>query len=298
MPKIPYVPHNFYGAQRTLVDRANAVIADYMAKGYVLTLRQLFYRLVATEVIPNAQRQYKRLGNLMVQARMAGETDWSALEDITRNVRDVRNWDGPGDAMKWLAGQYAVDMWEDQPQYVEVWIEKDALSSVFGPACAGLRVPFFSCRGYNSASEMWRASQRLIKEALRRGDESFGSESVTILHFGDHDPSGIDMTRDIGDRLCTFECVPQVIRVALNMNQVKRYKLPPNPARSTDSRHRDYVRKFGKSSWELDALEPEDLAALVTGHVAALRDDNVWAKSERREKREQKRLLAMAKKMR
>lgn len=287
MPKIEYIPHRFYGEQRKLVDAANATIDEYVAQGYVLTLRQLFYRLVTKLTIPNTQKAYKRLGALMTLARLAGETDWEALEDITRNLRQVRNWESPKDAMLWLAGQYHTDMWANQPHRVEVWIEKDALAGVFSPACAKLDVPFFSCRGYSSASEMWRAAMRLQRHRYN------GQEPV-ILHFGDHDPSGIDMTRDIKDRLVTFETVLEMDRRALNIAQVRKFKLPPNPARKTDARYKSYRAKFGDESWELDAIEPGALAAMVERAVLEYRDEKKWKIAERREKREQKKIRKLA----
>ena len=287
MPKIEYVPHKFYGAQRQLVDAANRVIEDYVAQGYVLTLRQLFYRLVTMNTIPNTQRDYKRLGALMTAARLAGETDWEAMEDITRNLRQVRNWKNPKDAVLWLADQYHTDMWANQPYRVEVWIEKDALSGVFSLACARLDVPFFSCRGYSSASEMWRAAMRLQRHKHN------GQEPI-IFHFGDHDPSGIDMTRDIDDRLVTFETVLEMDRRALNIDQVKKFKLPPNPARQTDARYRAYKAKFGTKSWELDALEPSILAGMVERAVLEYRDEKLWKIAARRENCEQKKIRKLA----
>lgn len=172
---------------------------------------------------------------------------------------------------------------------MEVWIEKEALAGVFERACVAEDVPFFCCRGYNSESEMWGAAQRL-REYQDLGQNPY------ILHFGDHDPSGIDMTRDICDRMNVFGVGVEVDRRALNVAQVKKFKLPPNPARVTDSRYKSYMAKFGKSSWELDALEPQVLAELVRQAVVALRDDREWAKAVVREAAEKKQLVSVTKK--
>ena len=98
-----------------------------------------------------------------------------------------------------------------------------------------------------------------------------------ILHFGDHDPSGIDMTRDIADRLHLFGSEVDVRRVALNMDQIDQYDPPPNPAKLSDSRSEKYVSEFGPNSWELDALEPRVLAALVDLEIDEVLEEDLWA---------------------
>jgi len=150
-----------------------------------------------------------------------------------------------------------------------VWIEKDALVGVIERICAELDVPYFSCRGYTSQSEMWAASRRLA-------DYMDDGQQPVILHLGDHDPSGKDMTRDITDRLNLFSHGIDVDRLALNMDQIDQYDPPPNPAKITDARAEVYIAEFGKSSWELDALEPSVLSGLVRTAVATMRDDGLW----------------------
>ncbi len=116
---------------------------------------------------------------------------------------------------------------------------------MFEPICEELDVPYFSCRGYTSQSEMWAAAQRLLGYIWAKQ-----RQHVTILHFGDHDPSGIDMTRDIRERLSLF-CGGEgfaVRRIALNMDQVRQYDPPPNPAKLTDTRVDAYLRKYGDDS--------------------------------------------------
>jgi hypothetical protein len=187
-----------------------------------------------------------------------------------------------------VAEQFRYDRWADQPYYVEVWFEKDALMGVFERVANEMRLPFFSCRGYTSDSEVWGAAQRLLGKS-RRG------KMPVVLHFGDHDPSGLDMTRDIGDRLALFGAYDvDVRRLALNMDQVEEYDPPPNPAKDTDSRFSGYSATYGDESWELDALEPTVLAALVRDAVSDLLDENAWEAQVAREEAEQRRLRAIA----
>jgi len=277
MPKVEYIQKRFSLATTKLIDLANEIISEYEAQGFVLTLRQLYYQLVARGHIPNRQTEYKRLGSILNDARLAGLVDWLAIEDRTRNLRALSHWDNPRQIVKTAASQYRIDRWENQPAYCEVWIEKDALIGVIEGVCNELDVPFFSCRGYTSASEMWQAAQRLIDQERELGKET------TIFHLGDHDPSGIDMTRDIQDRLQLFGAYTDVRRIALTAEQVEQYNPPPNPAKMTDARYTGYVAEYGEECWELDALEPTVLAELIRQYVTYLIDEDRWQAVEERE---------------
>lgn len=269
MPQIAYIEKTFTGKSLDVIDQANRICADYQAQGYDLTLRQLYYQFVSRDLIANKDTEYKRLGNIINDARLAGLLDWDYIVDRTRNLRGLAHWDDPSSVLYSAAYGYRTDRWANQPHYVEVWIEKDALVGVITRACNDLDVPFFSCRGYTSQSELWGAARRLIRHT------DTGQKAV-IIHLGDHDPSGIDMTRDITDRLALFGAVAEVERIALNMDQVRRYSPPPNPAKLTDARADGYIKAHGSSSWELDALDPSTLDALVRTTITDLRDDMQW----------------------
>ncbi|MCG7410591.1 hypothetical protein MH117_24650 [Paenibacillus sp. ACRRX] len=194
--KICYRDIKFRQNSLELIERVNRIIEEYQAKGYSLTLRQVYYQLVARDVIPNNERSYKNLGNLISDGRIAGLIDWMAIEDRTRNLRGNSHWDTPGDIINSAAYSFAYDKWEGQEKYVEVWVEKDALVGIVGQICNKLDVPYFSCRGYVSQSEMWMAARRLRRMS--------SDKQTVIIHLGDHDPSGVDMSRDIVDRLGIF----------------------------------------------------------------------------------------------
>lgn len=282
MPKIKYKDINFRQTSLYLIDLINKVIGEYSNMGYELTLRQAYYQLVARGYIPNNERSYKNIGNLINDGRLAGLIDWYAITDRTRNIRRNAHWDEPSEVIRTAEYSYLLDKWEGQPNYVEVWVEKDALVDIVGQACRSIDTPYFSCRGYTSQSEMWAAAQRFKKENVYR-------ENCFIIHLGDHDPSGIDMTRDIQERLWLFGADVEVKRVALTMEQIETYNPPPNPAKLTDSRASGYIRKYGYESWELDALEPQMLNELITNEVTALRDNMLYeiiCKKEKREKME------------
>lgn len=283
MPKIQYKEINFRQKSLDLIKLVNEVIDEYKAQGYELTLRQAYYQLVARGYIPNNEKSYKNIGSLINDGRLAGLIDWYAITDRTRFLRGHSHWDKPQDVIASARYSYLLDKWEGQPNYVEVWVEKDALVDIVGQACGPIDTPHFSCRGYTSQSEMWMAARRFIQQNKQR-------EGCYIIHLGDHDPSGIDMTRDIQERLEMFGADVEVKRVALTMNQVQTYNPPPNPAKITDSRCGKYIAEYGDESWELDALEPQMLTKLIQDEVTALLDDAIYQAVCDREEREKEEL--------
>lgn len=285
MPKIRYKEIRFQQKSLDLIELVNQVVDEYSAQGYELTLRQVYYQLVARGYIPNNERSYKNVGSLINDGRLAGLIDWHSVTDRTRNLRSESHWDTPADVIASARYSYNLDKWKGQPNYVEVWVEKDALVDIVGQACSPLDTPYFSCRGYTSQSEMWSAAQRFIRQERR--------EKRIIIHLGDHDPSGIDMTRDIQERLEMFGADVYVKRVALTMNQIQTYNPPPNPAKITDSRASKYIDQFGDESWELDALEPKVITDLIKKQVTMYRNDDIYravCDKESREKEELKML--------
>lgn len=284
VPKICYETKRFSQSSLALITKAVEILEDYAARGYDLTLRQLYYQFVARDIIPNKDTEYKRLGSIINDARMAGLIDWDHIEDRTRNLAQMSSWESPASIMESVVRQYRENPWLHQTNYVEVWVEKEALAGVVQVACDPLMVPYFSCRGYTSQSEMWGAAMRLV-EKLKEGKD------ITILHLGDHDPSGIDMTRDIEDRLRlfirrhTYRGSLDINRIALNMSQIDEHNPPPNPAKTTDSRFTSYQDQYGEDSWELDSLDPDLLVALIAEKTKELIDGDEWHVSERNQER-------------
>lgn len=303
MPRICYIEKKFSTEHLELIGTVNGVINDYRAQGYDLTLRQIYYQLVAHDLFPddrkftwtgskwvrdpegtkNADPNYKWLGGIIDDGRLAGLIDWQAIIDRTRNLKELSHWDEPSDIIQSAAQSFKIDKWKDQECRVEVWVEKDALVGVVGQVCERWDVPYFSCRGYTSSSEMWVASQRLKRH-------SRGGQTPIIIHLGDHDPSGKDMTRDIDDRLRLFMGGLEVNRIALNMDQIEQYNPPPNPAKITDSRAKRYIEEFGDESWELDALEPSVIDGLIDEQIQQIIDIYLWEEVCEAEEKERQHL--------
>lgn len=286
MSKIQYREIKFQNKSLELIERVNSIIAEYDHQGYELTLRQVYYQLVARGFIPNNERSYKNLGNLINDGRLAGLIDWYAIVDRTRNLRGNSHWKNPESVIRSAEYSYMLDRWQNQPNYVEVWVEKDALIGIVSQICRKLDVPHFSCRGYTSQSEMWVAAQRFIKQEYR--------DSRTIIHLGDHDPSGIDMSRDIQERMDMFGADVRVKRVALTMEQIETYNPPPNPTKLSDARANGYIDTYGHECWELDALEPKVITTLIEKEVTALADMSLFHAIEAKEDRDKQNILEIA----
>lgn len=253
-----------------LIRLCDEIIIDYGTQGYRLTVRQLYYQLVARGHIENTVRSYQNIVVLITKARLAGLIDWDAIEDRTRDVIQRAHWTSGGHLLKACAQQYFEDMWQDQEYRVFVMVEKEALAGVLEPICNEWDVPLLPARGYPSATTLREfAKQRILNS----------QQQIVVLHLGDHDPSGMDMSRDLSERLSLFSRERVVIdfrRIALNMDQVEEQQPPPNPAKATDTRFEKYREQFGDESWELDALSPAYLNELVSTQVTQFVDQERW----------------------
>lgn len=295
MSLIAYSDKKVHKKTEMTIAQANAIIAEYAADGYGLTLRQLYYQFVARGFIPNSLKEYKKLGEAINTGRLIGMIDWESIEDRTRNLEGNPHWERPKDILQSAHDSFAYDKWKDQPYHIEVWPEKEALIGVVERICRTWDIGFFACRGYVSQSEQWRAGQR-FENAIMEGKQ------VVVLHLGDHDPSGIDMTRDNASRLNLFATgdadvldAVEVRRIALNMEQIRKHKPPPNPAKMKDSRAIGYVKRFGKQSWELDALSPKIISGLIEENVLEFLDRDKWDAQVAREKKAKEKLMKVVK---
>jgi hypothetical protein len=276
---------NFKKATLAMIELMNTIILEYFAGGYVLTVRQLYYQLVARDIVPNTEKSYKYVARTINDARIAGLIDWDAIEDRTRSFEQRSRWDEPTDILIASAKQYHTDPWLTQDYRPFVVVEKEALSGVFSRVCHEYDVPLLAARGYPSVSVIREFVERQVLQS---------EQHVVILHFGDHDPSGIDMTRDLEERLtmfCRDEVEFTMDRLALNIDQINKHKPPPNPAKQTDTRFSDYKRKFGVKSWELDALNPEILTGLARKAIDSYIDASAWKKWKTGLEKTRKRML-------
>jgi len=204
-----------------------------------------------------------------VDARLNGLVPWDAIEDRTRtfNVQPFEYHD-PDSFLNYLVNrvknapkEYGLPKWYMQYNLVEVWAEKQALQTLFTEVIEEIEVTLGICRGYPSITFLNLAASRL--RPILEGDEYI--EKLIILYFGDHDPSGVDIERNIKDRLVeTFNIDVEVKRIAITQEQIIKYRIPPMPTKKSDGRAKKYIEEYGEiSSVELDALDPNILQDLI-----------------------------------
>lgn len=284
MPKLAYSKYSPTYRTASLILKSIDILEDYASQGFTLTLRQLYYQLVSKDIIPNSQKSYNSIGKIVSSARDAGMIDWDHIEDRTRSVKAYPHWSSEKHFMHSVAPQFKLDLWTGQETRVFVFVEKEALAQIVGKAASRWDVPYFANKGYLSSSSAWDVARNMM---LLNNDDC---KQFVVLHLGDHDPSGIDMTRDIQERLNNYarptksdkengasHITIYVKRIALNMNQIEQYDPPPNPAKETDSRFEAYQQEFGDESWELDALEPSVLVDLISSNIEDVVNYDKWS---------------------
>lgn len=258
-----------------LVDAARVILAEYNP----MTVRQLYYQLVSRQVIENTRAQYQRVSDAIVWARQEGAIPWEWIEDRTRRPRQVPMWSDLADFLDTVRRSYRRDVWETQPAYLEVWLEKDALSGIFEAVLNRYGVTLNVGRGYDGWSSIQLAAARLV-------------EGATVVYFGDFDPSGEDMVRSLCDRLAFFDCRPVIVKAALTYDDITRYNLPSDFAKKTDTRAAAHVKRYGDVSVELDALPAAVLQSRLIDEVEKRLDMSLLSKTQTEERTDLARLAA------
>jgi len=259
-----------------IINHAFAALTEYNP----MTVRQVYYRLVATQIIANTRTQYKALCRALVAARQEGTIPWHWIEDRLRRPRSVPMWDSVSQYAYSARRWYRRNVWTDQPRLVEVWLEKDALSAIFEGILRPFGVTLNVGRGYDS----WTS----IQQAARRYRD--WNDQADILYFGDFDPSGRDMVRSLGDRISFFGTWPNLKICAILKSDIEDYDLPPDFTKSTDSRQTAFVAEHGDIAVELDALPIQVLRARILEAIQNHMDLDALEETTRQEALDQERI--------
>lgn len=246
------------------------------------------------QLFGNTLNNYKQFDNVLTHAREKGDVDWTRIQDLERTLLggEGSTFSTRSEYADWVFNMVSErffdrSYWDKQPGYIEVWVEKKGLGSLFEQALDGLRVHVFPSRGYSSLTKIMEAIERFPKD-----------KPVKILHFADHDPSGLDMTEDLAKRLASYSGLwdekekglgfrktsyeIEVKRVALGIGQVRSLNLPSNPTKAADARSPGYLALYGDRCWELDAIPPLELQRWVREAVEAEIDRGAWEAVRRR----------------
>jgi len=271
--KEKFISKKFRRESLEIIDHCISILEDYAQEGYDLTVRQLYYQLVASDLIENTVKSYTRIKNIINDARLVGFIDWDMIVDRGRKTIVEPHWSAPDEIIESAAQQFRIDRWQSQPIHLDVMCEKQALEGVLEPACSKWHIPFTSNKGYSSQSQLYITGKQ-IREIKSSGRD------YHIFYFGDHDPSGLNMDEDVQNRLSMFgrdrsEQNTDILfhRLALTKDQIESFNPPPNPAKESDSRAAKYIKEHGPVSWELDALEPRTLVSVLDSWVENLLED-------------------------
>lgn len=255
--------------QQDKLDKVIEVL-DELKEYKPLTLRQVYYQLVGKGYIENTVSEYGSLSKLLKGARIDGYISWEDIEDRVRTIHDLRGWLSGEDFVeqevsRFLEG-YRRDFLQSQTKYIEVWVEKDALSSIFTKVAKNYSVPVVVCRGFSSVTFLNEFRERISYY------QNLGKQ-VVMLYFGDFDPSGMEMLESMK---ITLEQELSVVgvefkRVGLNKSDIIKYKLPndPNALKKTDKRAKKFQKKYGSYAVELDALRPDILEKKIKEAIEA-----------------------------
>ncbi|WP_413325950.1 hypothetical protein [Synechococcus sp. MIT S9503] len=254
-----------------------------------MTVRQLFYQLVSLFIIQKTEQEYKStVCRLTKEMRLNGELPWNWLADNTRWMHKPRTYGGIDDLLASSQRAYRRALWDPStnPDYCEVWIEKDALTGVFYDVTKEYDVPLMPCKGYPSLSFIREAAETLTRQIHSRYRQAengiitdANAPSANVYYFGDFDPSGVDISRSTEARLREFilelsggddflQRYFHFHRVAVNHDQIEAMGLPTRPTKKSDSRS----AKFGHNvSVEVDAINPDTLRQMtrdcITAHI-------------------------------
>jgi len=227
-----------------------------------VTIRQIFYHLVAKGIIENTQKEYAKLDRILVKARKAGFIPFEWIEDRSRNPLIVPLHRSILEYMKEKIEHYYKDTWENQPNFIIILLEKEALAGIVWSVASYFNVPVFPTKGYSSWSMFYDDLRKLVMK--------YSDKNLVILVLGDYDPSGTDIPRDHIEKLKFLGINPTIVeRVALTKEQVVEYQLPPQMAKKIDPRYEKFSQEYGEHSVELDALKPSILREMV--HKAILK---------------------------
>lgn len=238
---------------------AQALVEVIQDVGPPLSVRQVYYQLASRGYVPlDHNRGYRPVQRLIDKLREAGSIPYNWIVDRTRQPIETSSWSGPQDCFETVREAYRKGLWQTQPHYVEIWLEKDALSAIFPAITSEFQVRLMVSRGFNSDSFLYEAAMELIQV----------KKPIYIYYFGDHDPCGRLIESQVkegleqhGVVLANFE------RVAILQEDIEEYSLPPNPAKKTDPRYRRFVQKYGKQAVELDALPLGILRSRITNCI-------------------------------
>lgn len=284
-----------------LIDEVNTIIEENPVDK--ITLRQIWYRLLSKHILKSDE--YQKLSKTVVKGRKQGLVPLDKIIDTHRKkILEEYYYLSPGeffkhkisyDSLKEYLTRYFVHKWHKQPEFIEVWTEKEALATLFEPITGRYDVSFIVCRGFASYTILLESAERIKKECKERE-----IESCTILYFGDYDPSGKRIAEVIQKELQNLETSINFIEIVLKSEQIHHFKLPLINLKKNDKNYKWFMEKhgeFGEMGCELDALKPRDFQDLVEQSIMNHFDEGIYNQVEDERQAEINKMAVAAEKL-
>jgi len=264
---------------------ADAIIETVQEVEPPVTIRQLFYALQSRGRIALTRQAYRQVQHLTAWLRYEGVIPYDWFVDRTRRPDELSTWADSTDYLDTVRQAYRKNLWEGQSDYVEIWLEKDALSSFFANITRQYLVTLMVCRGFSSISFLYEAAMDLSRI----------EKPIYIYFFGDHDPSGRNIESKVVESLGRHGVeLDEFLRVAILPEDIEEYKLPPALAKKSDPRYSKFVQEYGTNAVELDALPPKELRKRISDCIVQHIDVDEWRRLRVIEKEEQALLARIA----
>ena len=283
-----YEPRSVKRPRRTPSEIAglDASIVNILSIEAPLTLRQLYYRLVAAGAIDKTEAAYGAVKRRLLDLRESGRVPWRHVVDNTRFVHAVDTFEGPAAALAETARLYRRDLMRSQPTRVEVWAESDSIGSVLSEVTDEYGIPLYVGRGYSSRGYLRSAAEQIERAAA-------AGKQTLILHLGDYDPSGEDISRAVQETLLRYVTelwaartyghpraiqilgdgaafwgadlqLPAFERLAVTEQQIADLSLPFRPVKASDPRA---ARFRGVGSVEIEAIPRQTILAILRERI-------------------------------
>jgi len=258
-----------------LLEQVQKIMGSY---DFALTLRQIYYQLVAKQIIPNEQRYYKKLSRICVAGRDEGILPEEGFADRLREVDKLSSWVDLNEFMETVRRSYHKDKWQNQDRYLEIWTEKDALRGVLSQVTYQYDVSLMVARGQLSRTAIYEASKRY---KIKSDKECY------LYYCGDFDPSGLSIYESIKERLSDFGVFINYERIALTQKQIEKYQLPSDPGKKTDPNYNKFVSLYGSDMVvELDSLPPDVLRDIIKDCITKNINNGLLAQVQKEEETE------------
>jgi 5S rRNA maturation endonuclease (ribonuclease M5) len=227
-----------------------------------MTVRQIYYRLVASGH-PKTEEFYSKTQRALLDMRERGSLPYGLIADNTRSFYKARTFNNLETCLTEAQQYYRKDFWESQDSYVEIWLEKEALRSVFNDVTYEMQIPLYVTKGFSSISFMYAAAEEI----------KLIEKPAYIYLFSDYDPSGLMVYNSFKKRMREFGVKAQFIRPCLTPDQIEDFNVIMRPTKKSN-----HSRDFVGDSAELDALHPRILKSIVRNCIDLHIDQDAYQK--------------------